>query len=96
MIHKNYFFHLNYFFSYHVKNEDDETFVSSVLACVLHKMSFKAVVLCSRAGTAEKCRRKVRCTYGTERFLFVFFFSFFDLFLCLKFSYAFRENLCPN
>ena len=42
----------------------------------LHKMSFKAVVLCSRAGTAEKCRRKVRCTYGTERFLFVFFFPY--------------------
>ena len=33
-------------------------------------MSFKAVALCSRAGTADKCRRKVRCTYGTERFFF--------------------------
>ena len=59
MIRENYFFRLKYFFTYQVKNADDETFVSSVLACVLRKMSFKVVVLCSLAGTAEKCRRKV-------------------------------------
>ena len=91
MIRKNYFFRLKYFSLTKLKTQMTR---HSSLQC-LHAFSVKrllrplyfVVVQGRQRNVGEKCDARTVQSY---------FFCSFNLFLCLKFSYTFRENLCPN